>query len=307
MSSVPINTNINIKDVMPSKVEETKCGPHINFENGSCISLELLIDMAKAYNKYCIENKKNQDIIPLNNTMNTLEPSKYKIHLLYNFKKRFSGSQKNWIKQEFMSLMSKDNRYELENNTFRPMGPSGQFEWLSTLDINKTLAQYESKYHDFKFLGAVPIDFNDLDYYPFKKMNFKEFQENNINRIGVIYNLDKHNQGGSHWVSLFADLKNKQIYFSDSYGTRPPQEVKDFMNRIKNYIVSNGHSEKDIDIRHNPTPHQRGNSECGVYSINFILRLLKGKGFDHITRKRLDDKKVNKCRNIYFEKTHIIN
>ena len=52
MSSIPINTNINIKDVMPSKVEETKCGPHINFENGSCISLELLIDMAKAYNKY---------------------------------------------------------------------------------------------------------------------------------------------------------------------------------------------------------------------------------------------------------------
>ena len=121
MSSIPINTNINIKDVMPSKVEETKCGPHINFENGSCISLELLIDMAKAYNKYCIENKKNQDSIPLNNTMNTLEPSKYKIHLLYNFKKRFTGSQKNWIKQEFMSLMSKDNRYELENNIFRPI------------------------------------------------------------------------------------------------------------------------------------------------------------------------------------------
>ena len=48
--------------------------------------------------------------------------------------------------------------------------------------------------------------------------------------------------------------------------------------------------------------HQQGNSECGVYSINFILRLLKGKSFDHITSKRLSDEKVNKCRNVYFNK-----
>jgi hypothetical protein len=300
------NTNINIKDVMPSKVEETKCSPNINFENGSCISLDLLIEMAKAYNKYCIEKGNKQDTIKLNTTMDTLEPDKYKIYLLYQFKKRFDGSQKEWIKKEFISLMSKDDRHKLEHHTFRPMGPGGQFEWLSTLDINKTLAQYENKYNDFKFLGAVPIDFNDLDWYPFKKMNFKDFQDKNINRLGVVFNLDKHNQGGSHWVSLYADLKNKQIYFSDSYGTRPPQEVKNFMNRVRDYLISSGHSEGSIDLRHNTTPHQRGNSECGVYSINFILRLLKGKGFDHITRKRLDDKKVNKCRNVYFEKNHII-
>ena len=76
--------------------------------------------------------------------------------------------------------------------------------------------------------------------------------------------------------------------------------------RIKDYLITSGFNESSIDLRHNTTPHQRGNSECGVYSINFILRLLKGKNFDHITRKRLDDKKVNKCRNVYFEKNHVI-
>jgi hypothetical protein len=133
---MPIDTNINIKDVMPSKIEETKCSPNINFENGSCITLELLIEMTKAYNKYCIEKSKKQDLIQLNNTMDTLEPDKYKIYLLYQFKKRFNGSQKEWIKQEFISLMSKDERHKLEHHTFRPVGPGGQFEWLSTLDIN---------------------------------------------------------------------------------------------------------------------------------------------------------------------------
>ena len=55
---------------------------------------------------------------------------------------------------------------------------------------------------------------------------------------------------------------------------------------------------KEIDIRHNKTQHQRGNSECGVYSINFILRLLKGKTFDHITRKRTTDEKVNNLNHV---------
>ena len=55
-----------------------------------------------------------------------------------------------------------------------------------------------------------------------------------------------------------------------------------------------------IDNRYNKTQHQKGNSECGVYSINFILRLLKGKSFDYITQKRLKDDKINKCRSVYF-------
>ena len=72
------------------------------------------------------------------------------------------------------------------------------------------------------------------------------------------------------------------------------------MNRIKEHIVSNGHSEKDIDIRHNPTPHQRGNSECGVYSINFILSLLNGDTFEDICNSKTPDKEVNKLRTVLF-------
>ena len=69
------------------------------------------------------------------------------------------------------------------------------------------------------------------------------------------------------------------------------------MKRITESMEKEG---KKCDVRHNKTRHQRGSSECGVYSINFILRLLKGKTFDNVTRKRLSDDKVNKCRAIYF-------
>ena len=70
------------------------------------------------------------------------------------------------------------------------------------------------------------------------------------------------------------------------------------MTRIEEYLKNKNVS--NIDVRHNKTQHQKGNSECGVYSINFILRLLKGKTFDHITRKRVKDESVNKCRKVYF-------
>jgi hypothetical protein len=37
---------------------------------------------------------------------------------------------------------------------------------------------------------------------------------------------------------LFCNLEKGQIYFSDSYGQRPPPQVNDFMIDIKNYLES---------------------------------------------------------------------
>jgi hypothetical protein len=290
---------INEKDIMPVNPTNMKCGPNIEFENCSCIPLNILIDMAEAFNKYNEENSVN-DKIMLDSRSDTLQPDNYKKYLLFEFKKRYNRDQQNWIKEKFIKYMSEDNKDMLENVVFRPEGPQGKFDWLSTLDINNVLTQYENKYEDFKFLGAVPMDFNDLDYLPFKTIDFDDFYKHGIYKLGVIFNLDESYKSGSHWVSLFIDLKKGQIYYSDSYGIRPEKRVVNFINKVEDYLKKKGIY--NIDIRYNKTQHQQGNSECGVYSINFILRLLKGKTFDHITRKRLTDQKVNKCRLRYFNK-----
>jgi len=290
-----------IKDeqIMPKDKEDLKCSPQLSFENGSCIPLNILTKMADAYNIYC-ENVNSDTQIKLDDKLDTLYPDEYKRYLLFEFGKRFKGSQHDWIKHKFSSYMQENDKHNLENMVFRTDGPQGKFDWLSTFDINYALAQYENKYPDFKFLGAVPIDFNDLDYLPFKNLDFDSLTNEGKKRIGVVFNLDEHDKGGSHWVSLFADLEKSQIYFSDSYGTKPVKRIIDFIKRIENYLENNNLS--NIDVRYNRTQHQKGGSECGVYSINFILRLLKGKTFDHITQKRVPDEKVNKCRNIYFKK-----
>jgi hypothetical protein len=35
-----------------------------------------------------------------------------------------------------------------------------KYEWLSSVDIESVMDQYEEKYPEFKFLGPTPIDFD---------------------------------------------------------------------------------------------------------------------------------------------------
>ena len=293
-----ININVKIEDVEPIEEDNKRCGPHLTFHNGSCIDLDLLKEMAISYNTWANENNKKK--IKVDDFVEKQYPDEYKRYLLLEFIKRFGNNQKKWINEKFVNNMSENSMEDLKNHVFRPDGPQERFEWLSTIDINRALEQYEKKYEDFKFFGAVPIDFEELDYLPFKDADFKELFGDK-KRFGMIFNLDKHNEPGSHWVSLYFDITKGHIYFSDSYGSVPAEQITSFINKIKKFLKENGISE--IDYRYNKTQHQKGGSECGVYSINFILRLLKGKTFDHITRKRVKDEKVNQCRLVYFGKT----
>ena len=130
-------------------------------------------------------------------------------------------------------------------------------------------------------------------------MPFKNFNPNNYpnkKRFGIIFNLDEHYKSGSHWVSLFFDFSNKKIYFCDSVGKEPEKRIQSFINKIIKQMGDN------YEYKYNKTKHQKGGSECGVYSINFILRLLKGKNFDDMMNKRISDEKVNKYRFFYFNK-----
>ena len=58
--------------------------------------------------------------------------------------------------------------------------------------------------------------------------------------------------------------------------------------------------ENEFNIKYNDKQIQKESSECGVFSINFILRLLNGETFDDYINNAPNDNKVNKCRNLYF-------
>ncbi len=53
------------------------------------------------------------------------------------------------------------------------------------------------------------------------------------NKMGVILNLDKSNQPGSHWVALYIDAdKDKSVEYYDSFAEDPPKSLNERFKEI---------------------------------------------------------------------------
>ena len=295
---------------------DNKCAPGVKYNDGSCLTKDNLIEIAENFPKKNIKtNVSKKELV------DTLQKE---------FKNKYNcKDQLCWLDQTFVKRLNNEN---INKFTFRPFGPNKKYDWLSTLDINAVVEQYEKNKHDFIFLGAVPYDFQEiepeLDNMDFDKLRNGELNENfnkgkKTNKMGMVINLDDHTKGGSHWVSLFANFDKNQIYFFDSFAKPPGKKIKKFINKIAKYMYKKKYN-KDLfvnhviekmknqedstsvdklnkfDIRHNTVQHQFNNSECGVYSINFLVRLANGETFDDITKNILGDKFINNCRKTYF-------
>lgn len=296
-----IETRMKGVNIKPKSKSDMICAPHVKYEAGSCARIFVLHELAKAYNATANE----KDKIRLSKNYEILNPQKYKSFLVHELDKRIGdkcSSQKCWTTQEFIKNMDKIAQEEFIKNTFRPKAPQGKFTWLNTININNVMAQYTEKYKDFKFFGAVPMDFAELPMLEIRKPNYNELLKNGKSKLGIVFNLDNHDQSGSHWVAMFTDLIKGRIYYFDSVGIKPEKRVRTLMREQSRFIKENGipYDKQHIDV--NTVQHQTENTECGVYSMNFIIRMLKGMDFNELCNKPIADKKINKCRKVYFDK-----
>jgi len=214
-----------------------------------------------------------------------------------------------WMKQDFIKD-SPLSRELLKN--FKPLMPkkwdSNPIEWLNTIDIRDVMNQYEIKYPDFEFVGPVPMDFDTkLGFGQCVVDELCKVKLNNLmvkgdSKLGVIFNLDKHTQSGSHWVAMYCDINNTNggfIGYWDSYGMKPSPEVVVLMDRLKSQGKDLGHN---LEIKINKTRHQYKNSECGVYCIYFITSLLDGKNFEEVVENIISDDNMNAKRKDFYNK-----
>lgn len=275
------------------------CAPGNKGSDGSCFSLDQLIKIASAYNeKWIRESAAGRDP-----GFTIIKIKKDKRYLLQELHKRLRNKCENdeacWLSLDFVKKL---NDVDIEHFTFRPVGTSGQFDWLTNLHINAVMAQYEKIHEDFLFLGAVPIDFDNLAVLGMKTLDVRELVQNNIRRVGVVFNTDEHYKPGQHWVSAFFDIPKKRLYYFDSVGKVPDKRIVTFFARMAKGVmeVTNTHDINKIDISHNHLRHQKEDSECGVYSLNFIIRCLKNEPFEQIVERKMSDREVNKCRQVYF-------
>jgi hypothetical protein len=286
--------------------KDTKCAPDKHFTDGSCFSIESLKKIATEYNK--------------NNTRHLIHINDNKKNMVKQLTKAFSkscSSQTCWLQTNIVKKIRDD---DIHQHTFRPIGPSNGYDWLSTSNINNVLNQYEKKYDDFVFLGALPNDFQELKFLGFSDINFDDFTTEGKTKLGFVINLDTHDKSGSHWVALYTNLQKYQIYYFDSLGQKPGPRIRKFNKKILSYMYKKKNNKElkfnnlikkiksskdvnflnDFDIRYNNIQHQLKDSECGVYSMNFIIRAVKGESFDDITTNITTDSEINECRDVYF-------
>jgi hypothetical protein len=180
-------------------------------------------------------------------------------------------------------------------------------EWLSSLDIIQVMNQYEKKYKCFEFMGPSPIDYDTHKLYSecvweeLCHFNLADQIKKKKTKIGIIFNLDPHYKSGSHWVSLFINIKKGQIFYFDSAGPQIPEQIKKLVDKV----TEQGHQLQNkinfVFDQNYPVEHQYGNTECGMYSLFFIVHMLEDKITGHYLKKHiLKDKYIEKFRKIYF-------
>jgi hypothetical protein len=280
------------------------CSPlKIKRVDGSCYTDTVLMKIKNSYNKNHQDNK-----------IKTKKPK----NIWKELKERLNTcpTEDCWLKE--LNENETTLKKEINEMFFAPKQPSewkkNPTEWLSNYDILEILKQYEETYKNFKFIGPTPIDFDTKvehncvweDLCSFK---LNDYMDKKINKIGVIFNLDKHNEPGSHWVSLFVDIEHSFIFYFNSAGEICPPEIKNLVNKI----TEQGFQKNFKFYENYPTEHQYGNTECGMYSLFFIITMLTGETefkkkltiddkIDLFKNHKIPDKYIQQYRNIYFNK-----
>lgn len=177
-----------------------------------------------------------------------------------------------------------------DDSIFKVSGPTNTGEWLSTVDIDNIMTQYQDLHTDFMYLGTVPIDFKKV--YP-EIFNVNTSKNKTLTKYGIIFNTDPSNKSGEHWIALFIDNVDKSICFFDSNGTSPPKQVSSFIKKL------NRGGKYNVYI--NEQSHQKRNGSCGLYALNFIISGIKGRDCVSYFKCIKSDKHIEKSRGILFK------
>lgn len=217
---------------------------------------------------------------------------------------------------------------------YRPIAPDAWkiakgSKWLSSEDINTVMRQYETARPDFMFIGVSPIDFADrpaiyggrcvspamcaLDIPGLIKAKQKT-------HLGVVLNMDKHNASGSHWVSIYIGLDpasiNYGVFYYDSVANPPDRRVAVWMKGIQRTVMDlGGKPIKPIkrkgagvfQVAHNIVRRQFGQSECGIFSMMFLIHcMFQVSAFKEICEILGGDDVMKVMRTVLFRPSPVI-
>jgi len=292
------------------------CSPAVkgkSVNESSCLTPDILLKIKNKYN----EDHPNEKIL-------TKDPRAIWKELNDRLSAEGCKRENCWLKE----LDDERLRKQIEKHIFAPDMPkewlSNPDEWLSNFDIFNVITQYKEPYPDFKFMGPTTMDFdtrlpeknNKCVEEELCNFHLKTDMKKGFKKFACVVNLDKHWQSGSHWVSLYVDTDAKIIFYFDSAGSSVvPKEIEDLVNKIKDQGNKLYPSIDFTFYTNGNKNHQTGDTECGMYSLFFIITMLTGKTpfhkdrilsiqdrLDLFLKERIADEVVFDYRDLYFNK-----
>ena len=218
-------------------------------------------------------------------------------------------SERCWLS---LGILPGDAEKRLENN-FAPVKPASwkrnPTEWLSNHDIEAAITRHTARHEDFRLLGVYPMDFMDNDasgkcVSSLCGFRVGELLRQGTKRAAIVLNTDKHTESGQHWVSLFIHAcphdRRYGVYFFDSTGRPPTQEVDTFSNMVVEQLKGAFGDTPEPVYSFNDRVQQKANTECGIFCVHFVMMMLGSCGFRKVCSNIGDDVKMMKLRSELF-------
>ena len=224
------------------------------------------------------------------------------------------------------NALSDDEKRQLRSTYLRPRYPNEWHQkpnmWLDDMQIKTVLKQYEAATAAnghlglgsngttanpwFHFMGVYPIDFSAPDPYnpgshkclypDVCALNLQREYEKGVRMIGFVFNLDPHFKSGSHWVAMYVDIRDLAhpfVGYFDSYGFQPPHLIRRLMRALRLQVPA-------TRLAYNARRFQYSTTECGIYSIYFLISMVSGISFKRFCKTRISDAKMLELRKALF-------
>jgi hypothetical protein len=198
---------------------------------------------------------------------------------------------------------------------FKVPAPHGN-KLFSNFNENLILKQLHSAVPSFKDFECVLMDFHnasgELSSIANPDSKFvKSVCAGEILTFGTVPNTlvssgDTSKVG--HWVALFGDFRGEKwtIEYYNSTGTNAPAGMWSWMQKLAT-VISDTCNHECIAINASNVVSQRGPTECGIYSLHYILCRLIGIDYKEFRKNRIPDGEVNKLRKLFMNEKFVPN
>jgi hypothetical protein len=278
----------------------SECSMHVHGENGSCAPKptidkirKFLVSLGK-YSDQQVSRLTDNEIIKIAKS----EVGVDKESQLYTDRRV----------QEFLGG-SKEARKTLEDY-FKAEGPANSTALLDNFNIDETIAKWAK--HSESLFGKkfYHVPFQMIDFAQrgteLAHLNIRKLMSDGYKCFGVVLNTDVSSGRGKHWFAIYGDLDHKGTdkdpivleYFNSS-GNPPMREVANWLEAAKQDLLKNYSIEADSVVSANRRL-QNSMTECGVWSLMYILSRLKGHEPNWYYKTRANDADMIELRSFLF-------